>query len=193
MTSLTPQTITRLLQAARDGEPGAVDSLMPLVYGELGELAARIFSGESGGHTLQPTALIHEAWIKVEKGLGKLENRQHFYAVASLAMRQVLTDHARALATQKRGNRGLRVTLDGALVREIDAVRSPELDLVELNELLAHLEECNPRHGRLVELRVFGGLTIAESAEVLGVSEVAIERDWFMAKAWLRTRLAPPE
>lgn len=188
MTGPDPQTITRLLQAARNGEAGAADSLLPLVYGELGRLAVRIFAGERAEHTLQPTALIHEAWIKLAGGMGKLENRRHFYAVASQAMRQVLNDHARALAAEKRGSRRPRVTLDEAF----DGARSTALDLVELNELLAHLEERNPRHGRLVELRVFGGLTIAEAAEVLGVSAATVERDWFMARAWLRTKLAPP-
>lgn len=185
MSAPDPHTITRLLNEAQAGEESAVSALMPLVYDELGSLASRLLASERVGHTLQPTALIHEAWMKLAGHLDGVDDRRHFYALASRAMRQVLTDHARALQTQKRGARRPRVTLDDHLGGETTG----GLDLVELDDLLDQLTRANPRHGRVVELRVFGGLTLTEAAESLGVSGATVERDWFMAKAWLRTKL----
>ncbi len=180
-----PRTITRLLQGIRGGDVTATETLLPLVYAELGELAARLFSRERREHTLQPTALIHEAWLKLAGNLGGYDDRRHFYAVASQAMRQVLTDHARSLGRQKRGGRNRRVTLDGS----VNPSNDENLDLVEFDDLLTRLSAMNARHGRIVELRVLGGLTIPEAAEVLGVSHTTVERDWFMARAWLRIKL----
>lgn len=184
-----PQTITRVLQGARQGDASALQSLLPLVYEELGALAARLFSAERKDHTLQPTALIHEAWMKLEGHIDSIEDRAHFFAIASQAMRRVLTDHARGLARLKRGGHAGRVTLGNGL----GALEDSDTDLVDLDDSLSRLTTLNPRHARVVELRILGGLTIAESARILDVSDTTVERDWLMAKAWLRTELGPPK
>lgn len=187
MSAIAPETITRLLRSIRSGEEGAAASLLPIVYSELGVLADQLFSKERAGHTLQPTALIHEAWVKLAGHLHAIDDRTHFFAIASQAMRQVLTDHARGAARQKRGGGCKRVTL----CDDLGAQNATGFDLVELDDSLARLTLLNPRHSRVVELRILGGLTIAETAEVLRVSDKTIERDWFMVKAWMRTELAP--
>jgi RNA polymerase sigma factor (TIGR02999 family) len=186
-----PQTITRLLRDAGEGRPQAVDDLLPLVYAELHGLSAALFSQERQGHTLQPTAVIHEAWMKLVGHLGQLEDRTHFFAIASRAMRQVLTDHARSARRLKRGGNARAVTLDEQFV-EADGGGGVELDLVDLEDSLQRLSALNARHARMVELRVLGGLTIAETAAALEVSPATIERDWFQARAWLRRELGAP-
>ena len=168
------------------GDQGAAHALVPLVLDELRGLARAIFAGEREGHTLQPTALINEAWIKLSGQLGRLEDRKQFFAVASRAMRQVLTDHARRLRTRKRGDGNLRVTLS----EELEPARAQGLDLVDLDDSLTRLAAMNARHAEVVELRILGGLTIAETAEVMKTSPFHVEEDWFMAKAWLRTELS---
>jgi len=187
MTRSDVETITRLLREARAGQKGAAEALLPLVYDQLRGLAGAHFAREASGHTLQPTALVHEAWLRFAGHLDGLEDRQHFFALASRAMRQVLTDHGRGARRQKRGDGARRVTLQGELGEPAEA----GLDLLEFADLLAKLEELHPRHARVVELRVLGGLTIDEAAEVLGVSHGTIEADWFTARAWLRTKLKP--
>ncbi len=187
MDSIDPKTLTRMLQGARGGDDGALEVLLGAVYAELGEVAARLFSKERKDHTLQPTALIHEAWMKLEAHIGGLEDRAHFFAVASQAMRQVLADHARGRLRQKRSGQHDRVALGGTF----GALGAVEIDLVDLDDTLSRLSKLHPRHGRVVELRVLGGLTIAEVASALGVSDTTVERDWLMAKAWLRTELWP--
>ncbi len=184
-----PQTITRLLDDVRSGGTRAGDSLLDFVYGELGALA-RVHLARTGeaGHTLQPTALVHEAWLKIATHLEGLRDRQHFFAVASRAMRHVLTDHAKARARRKRDDGGLRVVLHEGLV---DGHGRDEIDLVDLDDSLRKLARLDPRHARVVELRIFGGLTIAETARELSVSHTTVEHDWFTAKAWLRRELAP--
>ncbi|MEM7306942.1 MAG: ECF-type sigma factor [Planctomycetota bacterium] len=184
--SSDPETVTRLLCGIRSGEAGAAEALLPLVYDQLGALARQVFSDERRGHTLQPTALIHEAWVKLAGHLNALEDRRHFFALAARAMRQVLADHARGGARQKRGGDRRRITLDG----EVGTARERGLDLVELDDSLRRLAVLNKRHARVVELRVLGGLTIAETADVLDVSHSTVETDWFTAKAWLRRELA---
>jgi len=186
MSSHDPSTITRLLQSAREGEAAASATLLPLVYGELGNLAARIFSSERRDHTLQPTALVHEAWVKLAGHIDSIEDRTHFFAVASQAMRQVLVDHARGKSRLKRGSGFRQVTLSG-----IGLEAQGAFDLVDLNDSLSQLYTLNERHAQVVELRILGGLTINEVADFLGVSHATIERDWLMAKAWLRVELAP--
>lgn len=180
-----PHDVTRLLRAARAGQADAVGALLPAVYRELQSLAGSYFSEDRRGHTLQPTALIHEAWMKLAGHLGELEDRRHFFAVASRAMRQVLTDHARRAARHKRGGGNRRLTFDER------TFGAPEegVDLVDLDDTLSRLSALNERHGRMVELRVFGGLTIPETAEILGVSHATVERDWFAVRGWLRREL----
>lgn len=180
-----PKAVTRLLSQLRSGEQDAASRLLPHVYDELQRIARAQFSAERGDHTLQPTALVHEAWLKLAGHLNRVEDRRHFYAIASQAMRQVLADHARHRGRQKRGDGRARVTLD---VRWSEA-SSPSIDLLELDDLLRRLEVLNPRHARVVELRILGGLTIAEAAESINVSPTTVEADWVTARAWLRTKL----
>ena len=181
-----PKTVTQLLQRVRIGDTEAASSLLPLVYDELRSLALAVFSGERLGHTLQPTALIHESWMKLAGGLGGVHDRKHFFAIAARAMGQVLTDHARTQQRQKRGGSRNRVTLDEQLMT--GHVEGP--DLFDLEDSMQRLAALNQRHARVVELRIFGGLTVPETAEILQVSTATVERDWFVARAWLRRELA---
>lgn len=182
-----PHAITTLLREIRDGKADAAEALLPLVYGELHGLAAAHFCNERSDHTLQPTALIHEAWLKLAGNLGGVADRQHFFAIAALAMRQVLTDHARAQNRDKRGGGRSAITLDERLVAS--AAGKKVLDLIELDDSLVRLAALNERHARMVELRFFGGLTIDETAAALGVTHATVERDWFTVRAWLRREL----
>lgn len=184
-----PHTITRLLQGIRDGQEEAAHALLPLVYGQLHGLSEAIFLGENPGHTLQPTALVHEAWLKLAGHLDDLSDRTHFFAVASRAMRQVLTDHARSARRQKRGGSARRVTLDDHSGGDGASGGRADLDLVDLEDSLARLADLNTRHARMVELRLLGGLTIAETASTLDVSHATVERDWVTVRAWLRREL----
>lgn len=178
--------ISRLLRQAESGDPEPAGQLLALVYDELRSLAAGIFAGQRADHTLQPTALVHEAWLKLAGNISSVADRRHFFVLASKAMRQVLTDHARGKARIKRGGRRPPgVTLDAA------ELTSPVagIDPVDLEDSLCKLEQLNARHARVVELRLFGSLTIDETAEVLGLSHGTVESDWAMAKAWLRREL----
>jgi RNA polymerase sigma factor (TIGR02999 family) len=184
-----PQTFTLLLREARDGQSGAVNAVLPLVHSELQGLARGLFANERSDHTLQPTALINEAWMKLAGHAGEVEDKRHFFALASRAMRQVLTDHARRVGRQKRGDGAKRITLDQPVTPHLG---DDGLDLVDLEDSLERLAALNERHARMVELRVFGGLTIPEAAEALGVSHATVERDWFTVRAWLRRELCRP-
>ena len=171
--------VTRLLQAAREGEPAALERLVPLVYEDLRRLARRQLGHEYGERTLNPTALVHESYLKLGGGAMVASDRAHFLALAARAMRQVLVDHARDRKAAKRGGGSWeRTTLtDGAWVREFD----PDGMLV-LDEALAELE---PRQRQVVECRFFGGMEEQEIAVALGVSERTVHRDWVKARAWL--------
>lgn len=177
--------VTRLLERIRAGEDAARESLAALVYRELHDLARHQFAAQRGGHTLQPTALVHEAWLKMARNLEGVEGRRHFLALASRAMRQVLVDHARGLQRDKRDG-GLAVTLEDAE----EPAGGRDFDALAFEDCLTRLSELNPRHARLVELRFLGRLTIEEAALELGVSHGTVENDWRMARAWLRTKLA---
>jgi RNA polymerase sigma-70 factor, ECF subfamily len=174
--------VTQLLLRWRAGDQNALDELMPLVYGELRRLAAGYMRGERTGHTLQTSALVNEAFLRLAGG-GEVnwQDRAHFFAVAANAMRRVLVDHARRRGNQKRGGEVRRVALDEALT--VSAGRAAEV--VALDEALARLAEVSPRKSQLVELRFFGGLSVEEAAEVLQVSPGTVMRDWTFAKAWL--------
>lgn len=185
MTDSLPSEITALLAAHSEGDPTALDRLLPLVYDDLKQIAARAFYDQNAAHTLQPTALTHEAWLKLSGGLEKASGREHFLAIASRAMRQVLTDHARAARAAKRG-RGRRAI---TIAEPLDGFESTELDLIALDDCLERLRALQPRHAQVVELRFLGGLTIAETARVMGVSTGTVEGDWAMARAWLRREL----
>jgi RNA polymerase sigma factor (TIGR02999 family) len=182
MTAATQKSITQLLVAWSEGDRGALDELVPLVHAELRRIARNYMRGERKGHTLQTTALINEAYLRlVDQKQVRWQNRAHFLAIASEMMRRILVDYARRRQYQKRGAGAVQVTLSEAA--ELVNERSP--DLVALDEALKSLAEIDPRRSRVVELRFFGGLSIEETAEVLKVSTTTVERDWTIAKAWL--------
>ena len=182
-----PHEVTRLLMAWSEGDKAAMDQLIPLVYGELRRLAKRHMRRERAGHhTLQTTALIHEAYLRlIDASQTRLENRRHFFAAASRLMRQVLIDLARERGSLKRGGAVERVSLDEALMV------SEERDegLLELDEALVALAEFDERKSQVVEMRFFGGLNVEETAESLDVSVETVHRDWRLARSWLFRRL----
>jgi RNA polymerase sigma-70 factor (ECF subfamily) len=168
------------------GGRDALDQLIPLVYDDLRRIAAAQMRREAGGHSLQPTALVHEVYVRlVDQRRAKWHNRAHFFGVAASLMRRILVDHARARHADKRGGELERVTLTGE-----EATESPRVDVLALHESLQRMAAFNPRQERIVELRYFGGLTIEEAAEVMGISEATLVRDWTIAKAWLRADLS---
>jgi RNA polymerase sigma factor (TIGR02999 family) len=170
-----------------DGRP--VDELLPIVYQELRRLAASYLRRERPGQTLQPTALVHEAYLRLMKDRPeRWQNRAHFCAIAAHSMRQILIERARARGAQKRGGAQPMVTLDEALV----AGASPSVDLVALDEALGRLEQIDPEQARLVELRFFGGLTVEETADAMDISPATVKRHWTIAKAWLARELGGP-
>jgi len=177
-------TVTDLLAASRRGESGAYDQLLPLVYSELRTIAARHMRGERSHHTLQPTALVNEAYLRMAGADAEYANRAHFVRAASQAMRRVLVDYARARNAAKRGG-GLRVTLDNAIASDDDNI----VDFLVLDDALTRLAEAEPRWARVVELRFFGGLEVAEVAAALGISLATAKRDWQFARAWLSKAL----
>ena len=180
--------VTRLLREWKGGSLKAQEEVLQLAYDELHRLARHYMARERRGHTLQPTALVHEACLRLvdQKNDSTWENRRHFFAVAALAMRRVLVDHARERLADKRGGGEARLPLDEAL-----SVPSKEKDaqLVALDDALTDLARQSPEQSQVVELRYFGGLTVEETAEVLEVSSATVNRRWAMAKAWLRRAL----
>jgi len=181
--------VTQMLEKARNGEDSAIASLLPLVYGELRALAGSYFQQQASDHTLQPTALVHEAYVKlVGPSEAKWESRAHFFAVAAKAMRQILTDHARRKKAAKRGGAEQRHKV--ALSRIDTPIQSNEFDLISLEEALTKLADIDERQCRIVEMRFLAGLTVNEVAEVISLSTATVEREWRMAKAWLRRELS---
>jgi RNA polymerase sigma factor (TIGR02999 family) len=179
----SPQQVTQLLVAWSGGDQAALEELTPLVYGELRRLAHHYISRERPGHTLQTSALVNEAYVRlVEQKEVDWQCRAHFYGIAARLMRQVLVDYARRRGYAKRGGEARRVLLDEALV--VSDERAAEV--VALDEALEGLAKLDPRQSQIVELRFFGGLSIEETAEVLGVSPGTVMADWTVAKAWLR-------
>jgi RNA polymerase sigma factor (TIGR02999 family) len=188
--SLPAHQVTQLLVRWREGDRRALDELMPLVYTELHRLAAHYMRGERPGHTLQTSALVNEAYLRLAGHEDiQWQDRAHFFAVAARAMRRILVDHARRRGNQKRGGDMHKVALDEALV--VSDERAAEV--VALDDALARLAEIAPRKSQLVELRFFGGLGIEETAEVLQVSPGTVMRDWTFAKAWLRREMTGGE
>ena len=177
--------VSRLLTAWSAREPGADERLFSAVYAELRKLAASQRRGESPGHSLQTTALVHEAYLRLNGQRGVTwRNRGHFFAIAAHAMRRILVDHARRRKAAKRGGARARSPLDDALLAVADRV-----DLVELDTALDNLERVDPRGAKVVELRFFAGLSVPQVAAALGVSRATIEREWTAARAWLRREL----
>ncbi len=179
--------VTELLETAQKGDPEALSKLLPLVYKELHQVAGRYMRRERPGQTLQATALVHEAYLRLVKQKDLAwANRAHFMAIAANLMRQILVERARARRTARRGGGGIRITYDESLV----VATEPAVDLVALDEALTRLESLDPGRARLVELRFFGGLTVEETAEALGISPATVKRQWAVARAWLHREIS---
>ena len=181
-----PGGITQLLLKWSGGDSSAREELMPLVYDELRRLASAYLRRERANHTLQPTALVNEAYLRlVDQQKVEWQNRAQFFGLAARLMRNILVDHARSHQAAKRGGQQYSVSLS----RADRVLEKPEIDLVALHEALERLATHDEQKGLIVELRFFGGLTIDETAEVLDISHATVERDWKMARAWLRSEL----
>jgi RNA polymerase sigma factor (TIGR02999 family) len=178
--------ITLMLDQINAGESQAVEKLLPLVYNELRNLAAARMFHESAGHTLQPTALVHEAWLRlVSEGDQNWRSRAYFFAAASEAMRRILVEHARKKASQKHGGGQQRLNVEDLEI----AQTPPDNKILLVNEALEQLERNQPERARVVVLKFFGGMTNKEAAEILNISERSVDRHWVCAKAWLFQKL----
>jgi RNA polymerase sigma factor (TIGR02999 family) len=184
MDGLPEADITALLKDWSGGDREALERLMPAIYGELKRLAASYLRSERTDHTLQPTALVHEAYLRLQ-GQRSVEwaNRSHFFGIAARIMRRILVDHARRRRAAKRDAAGLRLTLADDSAND----RAPEL--IALDSALTNLEKLDPQQARVVELRYFGGLTVEETAEAAGISTATVKREWRTARAWLRREI----
>jgi len=177
----TPSDVTKLLLAWSDGDKEALEKLLPLVYRELKNIADRYLRRERSDHTLQTTALVHEAYMKlIDQRNVQWQNRAHFFGIAAQAMRRILVDHARSYKTDKRA--GEKISLEDG---NLDISEKRASDLLVLDEALEALGQLDPQKSRIVELRFFGGLSIEETAEVLGIGTATVNRQWRLAKAWL--------
>lgn len=183
-----PGDVTRLLEHASAGDADARATLFDVLYRELRRLAESAMRAERVNHTLQPTALVHEAFLRLASDHGRFESRAHFLGVAAAAMRRVLVDHARGRNAQKRGRGATLVTVDD--LDDLPQPASEDLDLVVLDDALSRLSSLDARQGQIVELRFFGGLSVEEAAVVVGVSERTIKREWQLSRAWLRREIA---
>jgi RNA polymerase sigma factor (TIGR02999 family) len=185
MVALSPNEVTRLLVDWGNGDQAALEELIPLVYDELRRMAGRYMRRETQGHTLQTSALVNEAYLKlVDQKSVKWQNRAHFFGVASQLMRRILVDHARSRSRAKRGGKTRMISLAG------QAVLSKESsEVIALDEALKQLAEMDPRKSRIVEMKFFGGLTTEEAAEVLNITSRTVEREWRKARAWLNRAL----
>jgi RNA polymerase sigma factor (TIGR02999 family) len=182
-----PPEVSRLLRAWSEGDAAALDQLLPLVYEELRRMARRYMDRQSPGHTLETTALIHEAYLRlVDQSEVKWQNRAHFFGVAATAMRHILVDYARTRQAAKRGGEVRLVSLDEAAV----VSRERAAEMVALDDALQALAALDQRKSRVVELRYFGGLSVEETAEVLKVSRETVARDWRLARTWLLRELS---
>ena len=174
--------ITKALTELRQGSPGARDELVHLIYVELKKLASSKLRALPAHHTLQPTALVNEAYLKLMQGDGESwENRTHFFAAAAAAMRSILVDHARRRMAQKRGGEWKRVSLN----EDIDGTEELSTQVLEVHEALEGLQKAHPRKSRIVELLFFGGLSVAETARIVGISDRMVKKHWRFARAWL--------
>jgi RNA polymerase sigma factor (TIGR02999 family) len=178
--------VTELLARWRSGDQNALDALMPLVYSELRQLAQHYLRKERSDHTLQSTALVHEAYMRLAgQSPPQWQNRAHFFGIAAHLMRQILVEHARGRAAAKRGGGATRMTLDESLGMSMAIAQQNEVDVIVLDKALQDLTELDAQQGRIVELRFFGGLTIEDTSEVLGISPATVKREWVTARAWL--------
>ena len=177
----TSGAVTRALEGLRAGDPGAADEVFELLYAELRQIAELQMRGQAKGQTLQPTALVHEVYLRLMKGDAHFEDRKHFLRTAARAMRAVLVDFARRRHAAKRGGNRVRVTLNEALHGD----REPTAEVLAVHEALDVLAQIDDRQSRVVELRYFGGLSVDETAEALDLSSTSVQRLWKMARAWL--------
>lgn len=183
---MAEQDITLLLRQWNGGDQGALEQLIPVVYSELRSLAARYLRRERPDHTLQPTALVHEAFMRlVDQSRVVWQNRAHFFGIASQMMRRILVDHARQRRSAKRDPGTYRI----ASMPGVEAATDRDPELLAVDEALTRLESLDGRQARIVELRFFGGLTVEETAEVVGISTATVKREWRTARAWLRREL----
>lgn len=185
MDSVHSQDVTNLLVLWRNGDASALDSLLPLVYDELRRLARSYLQRERSEHTLQSTALVHEAYLRLVDQNVSWQNRAHFFGIAAQMMRRVLVDHARSRNSAKRGDGVCRVTLD----EDIIGAGQRDVDIMALDHALSDLAKFDPQQSRIVELRFFAGLSIEDTSEVLNISPATVKRDWAMAKAWLHREM----
>jgi RNA polymerase sigma-70 factor, ECF subfamily len=184
MDGLPERDITALLKDWGEGDREALERLMPIVYGELKRLASSYLRSERPDHTLQPTALVHEAYLRLQGQRSVVwSNRAHFFGIAARIMRRILVDHARRRRAAKRDAAALRLTL----VDDASVDRAPEL--IALDSALTGLERLDPQQARVVELRYFGGMTVEETAEAAGISTATVKREWRTARAWLRREI----
>ncbi len=182
--SLDDETVAGLFERLRQGDATAQEALVGALYADLHAIAARHMRGEARQHTLQATALVHETYIRLLTGPTRINDRNHFFALAATAMRRALVDHARAKRSDKRGGKLERVALDGLPDDVFDVV-----DVLDFDKALTSLAEVNPRAARIVELRFFGGHTDKEVCELMGLTHSMVRRDWADARAWLTPRL----
>ena len=187
--SISDADLTGFLSAAGASEGSPIGPAFELVYDELRRIAGKALAGERAGHTLQPTAIVHEVWLKLRDQLVGVRERDHVIALSVLAMRRILIDHARSQRAQKRGGGGLRLTLHEAAL----GGSAREFDGMELADALARLAETHERAARVFELRVYGGLPHESVASLLGVSEVTVRRDWKFAQLWMLRELVGPD
>lgn len=191
MSQTSSQELTQMLIQLSEGNAQVVDDILPLIYNELRSLASNYLRRERSDHTLQPTALVHEAYIKlIDQTQVKWQNRAHFFGIAANIMRRILVDYARKHHAEKRGGDAEKLPLEEEIMI-VSVGKSAEL--LALDEALENLAKVDPQKSKIVELRYFGGLSVEETAEVLGVSEITVKRHWRMAKAWLYGQLAPPD
>ena len=192
MEEANPQ-VTQLLRAWRAGDGAALDQLMPIVYAQLRTIAARYMRGERPDHTLRPTALVNEAYLRLLAADVPWQDRAHFLSVAALTMRRILVDHAKSLHRVKRGSGAAKLTLDDSLSDAVVVAQNAPVRMIDLDRVLTQLARQDERKARLIELIYFGGLSGEEAAEVLGISLPTVNRDLKLAKAWLRLQLQSGE
>jgi RNA polymerase sigma factor (TIGR02999 family) len=191
MSASSPKDVTRMLANWSNGDQSALEALLPLVYDELRRQAAAYLRREAPGHTLQPTALVNEAFLRmINQTAVTWQNRAHFFGAAANLMRQILIQHARAKHADKRGGDAQKIYLEDVSGLADNLTKEQNLDLIALDDALNDLARVAPQQSRVVELRYFGGLSIEETAEVLGISPATVKREWTMAKAWLHREIS---
>jgi RNA polymerase sigma factor (TIGR02999 family) len=187
----SPDIVAELLERWNAGDASARDALVPFVYEELRRIARRCLAGQGRDHTLQPTALVHEAYLRLaRREAANYRGRVHFFALAAQIMRQILIDHARKSASAKRGANAITLTLDEAIDRPQKGSKQTSLDLIALDDAMNQLAKLDPRQCKIVELRFFGGLSIEETAEIVEISPATAKREWATARVWLHRTMS---